>query len=40
VGSPATGLAMQLIGHQGLPSSLALLSCILAVLLIAERRRG
>jgi MFS family permease len=39
VASPATGLAMQLIGHQGLPSSLGLLCCILAVLVIAERRR-
>ena len=39
VGSPATGLAMQLIGHQGLPSSLGLLSCVLAVFLMAERRR-
>ncbi|MET3580632.1 MFS family permease [Mesorhizobium robiniae] len=40
VGSPATGLAMQLIGHQGLPSSLGLLCCLLAVFLMAERRRG
>ncbi|MNO55790.1 hypothetical protein D3C76_462880 [compost metagenome] len=40
VGSPATGLAMQLIGHQGLPSSLGLLCCVLAVFLIAARRRG
>lgn len=39
VGSPATGLAMQLIGHQGLPSSLGLLCCLLAVFLMAERRR-
>jgi MFS family permease len=39
VGSPATGLAMQLIGHQGLPSSLGLLSCVLTVFLMAERRR-
>jgi MFS family permease len=39
LGSPATGLAMQLIGHQGLPSSLGLLCCVLAVLLVAERRR-
>lgn len=38
VGSPATGLAMQLIGHQGLPSSLGLLCCALAVFLMAERR--
>nr|WP_240545210.1 MFS transporter [Sinorhizobium fredii] len=38
VGSPATGLVMQLIGHQGLPSSLGLLCCALAVLLMAERR--
>lgn len=40
VGSPATGLVMQLIGHQGLPVSLGLLSCVLAVFLIAKRRRG
>jgi MFS family permease len=39
VGSPATGLAMQLIGYQGLPSSLGLLCCVLAVFLMAERRR-
>ena len=39
VGSPATGLAMQLIGPQGLPLSLGLLCCVLAVLLVAERRR-
>lgn len=39
-GSPATGLAMQLIGHQGLPWSLGLLSCVLAVLLIARRWRA
>lgn len=37
VGSPATGLAMQLIGHQGLPSSLGLLSCLLVASLIARR---
>lgn len=40
VGSPATGLAMQLIGHRGLPSSLGLLCCVLAVLLMAEGRRA
>lgn len=39
VGSPATGVAMQLIGHQGLPWSLGLLSWVLAVLMMAERRR-
>ncbi|MCV3241548.1 MFS transporter [Mesorhizobium sp. ZC-5] len=39
VGSPATGLTMQLIGHQGLPWSLGLLCCLLAVLLMAQRRR-
>jgi MFS family permease len=39
VGSPATGLAMQLIGHQGLPLSLGLLCSILVVFLMAERRR-
>ncbi|WP_413991054.1 MFS transporter [Labrys okinawensis] len=40
VGSPATGLAMQLIGHQGLPLCLGLLCCVLAVSLMAERRRA
>ncbi len=40
VGSPTTGLAMQLIGHQGLPLSLGLLCGVLAVFLIAEKRRG
>ncbi len=39
VGSPATGLAMQLIGHQGLPLSLGLLCSVLAVFLMARRRR-
>ena len=38
-GSPATGVAMQLIGHQGLPLSLGLLSGVLVVLLIAMGRR-
>jgi MFS family permease len=40
VGSPATGLAMQLVGHQGLPASLGLLSLVLVVLLVAGGRRG
>lgn len=39
VGSPAAGLAMQLAGRQGLPLSLGLLCCILAVLLVANGRR-
>ncbi|TAV89559.1 MFS transporter [Rhizobium leguminosarum] len=39
VGSPATGLAMQLIGHQGLPLSLGLLSFVLAVFLMVRRWR-
>ena len=39
VGSPATGFAMQLIGHQGLQTSLGLLCCVLAVLLLAQRQR-
>lgn len=39
VGSPAAGLAMQLTGHQGLPLSLGLLSCLLVALLMAQRRR-
>lgn len=38
-GSPATGLAMQWAGHEGLPLSLAVLCGGLAVLLIAERGR-
>ena len=37
VGSPATGLAMQLIGYQGLPLSLGLLGAVLVVWLMAER---
>ncbi|MGO7381608.1 MFS transporter, partial [Rhizobium ruizarguesonis] len=37
VGSPATGLAMQLIGHQCLPLSLGLLSCMLAVFLTVSK---
>ena len=39
VGSPATGLAMQLTGYQGLPLSLGLLCFVLAVFLMMERRR-
>jgi MFS family permease len=39
VSSPATGLAMQLVGHQGLPLSLGLLCSVLAVFLMARRRR-
>lgn len=39
VGSPVAGLAMQLTGHQGLPSSLGLLCCVLVVFLMVERRR-
>ncbi|PST24098.1 MFS transporter [Mesorhizobium plurifarium] len=39
VGSPATGLAMQLIGQQGLPLSLGLLCFVLTALLAVERRR-
>ncbi|WP_457814124.1 hypothetical protein [Sinorhizobium meliloti] len=39
VGSPATGLAMQLIGHQGLPLSLGLLCFVLAVFLIPQLNR-
>ena len=37
LGSPATGLVMQLIGHQGLPLSLGLMCCVLAMFLLAER---
>ncbi|MBW8724293.1 MAG: MFS transporter, partial [Inquilinus limosus] len=39
-GSPATGLAMQLVGHQGLPASLGLLCGVLAVLLMVQQRRA
>lgn len=39
VGSPTTGLAMQSIGHQGLPLSLGLLCMVLAALIMMERRR-
>ncbi|WP_064691626.1 MFS transporter [Rhizobium aegyptiacum] len=38
-GSPAAGLVMQLIGHRGLPLSLGLLSCVLAVLLWVGKLR-
>ncbi|MBB3590398.1 MFS family permease [Rhizobium sp. BK529] len=38
LGSPATGMAMQMIGHHGLPLSLGLLSLTLTVLLMVERR--
>lgn len=40
VGSPATGLAMQMIGHQGLPWSLGLICCALTIFMIAEKRRA
>jgi hypothetical protein len=40
VGSPATGLTMQLIGHQGLPLALGLMSGVLAMFLLAERQRA
>ena len=40
LGSPIAGLAMQLTGHQGLPATLGLLTCVLAVLLMTERRRA
>ncbi|MES0128675.1 MFS transporter [Mesorhizobium sp. M0029] len=39
VGSPVAGLAMQLTRHQGLPSSLGILCCVLVVFLLAELRR-
>lgn len=38
-GSPATGLAMQSIGTAGLPVTLGLLCCVLAVLLVVRKRR-
>jgi MFS family permease len=40
MGSSATGLAMQSIGHQGLPASLGLLCGVLVVVLMAGRRRA
>ena len=40
IGSPTAGLAMQLIGHQGLPLALGLLCGILALLLINAKWRG
>ncbi len=40
VGSPVTGLVMQVTGHHGLPLSLALLCAVLAGLLVVARRRG
>ena len=40
VGSPATGLTMQLIGHQGLPLTLGLLCLVLAAFLVAGRQRS
>lgn len=40
VGSPIAGLAMQLIGHQGLPLLLGVLCCVLTVFLMAKRLRG
>jgi MFS family permease len=39
-GSPATGLAMQWVGHHGLPWSLGLMCCALMALLLVERRQG
>jgi MFS family permease len=39
VGSPAAGMAMQLIGRQGLPLSLGMLGAVLVVFLVADRRR-
>ncbi|AYF86528.1 MULTISPECIES: MFS transporter [unclassified Pseudomonas] len=39
LGSPATGLVMQLMGHPGMPVSLGLLCGVLAVLLLAKRQR-
>lgn len=39
-GSPAAGLTMQLVGHQGLPLFLGLLSALLALFLVAQRRRA
>ncbi|MDH4566476.1 MFS transporter [Pseudomonas sp. BN414] len=39
VGAPVTGLAMQLIGYQGMPLSLGLLCGVLAVLLLVGKHR-
>jgi MFS family permease len=40
VGSPATGFAMQMIGHQGLPLSLGLLCSVLVALLTVKKWQG
>lgn len=40
VGSPATGLTMQWLGHRGLPLALGFLSCVLALFLLAKLRRA
>jgi MFS family permease len=40
IGSPTTGLAMQLIGQQGLPLCLGLLCGVLSVFLMAYRQRA
>ena len=40
VGAPTTGLAMDLVGHQGMPASLGLVCGLLAAFLIWERRRA
>jgi MFS family permease len=39
-GSPATGFAMQWLGHHGLPASLGFLCCILGLFLLNRRQRG
>lgn len=40
LGSPVTGMVMQLVGHQGLPITLGVLCGVLALLLIVKLRRG
>ena len=40
VGSPATGFAMQMFGHQGLPLSLGLLCGVLAAFLTVKKWQG
>lgn len=40
VGSPVTGMVMQLVGYQGLPITLGVLCGVLALLLVVKLRRG
>ncbi|MCK3779057.1 MFS transporter [Ensifer sesbaniae] len=40
VGSPTTGLAMQWLGHRGLPLALGFLCCVLVMFILAKIRRA